>query len=456
VAKWDSGFWELTQALAHDFKAWSAFINKKRLLTGVMTLLTELTVLLSGMMTLKLAGSYLGTIGFGEYSIARRAMDVVTFPILLGLGISIPRYVAFCGTKSRHSGINSLIYLLAGLGISIPVNFLLGMLVLNFPARFTALFFGEASYAHLAFPIVLTCIGLYLQTLTYSYLRGLIAMRSANLFRFFTSGFIPPVALLFSEAKVSRTLIIIGSGWIAVSIVFIVWLFWVKNSQYLRLSIVFRCAFELLRYGIPRVPGELALFGLFAAPTFMISHRFGVEFAGFFSFGLSLLRLVGAMFAVIGILFLPYISRLSAEKRWDTIKRQVAKVLFGSIILSGVVVVLLQLTLKIIVPFWMGDAFIEAVRVSRWLLWAAVPYVIYIVLRNPIDAITTYPYNSVNLVFAFGFVMIAIGMGASILEPQLAMFLAMALLSVLTLISWQRSLSYERGKVLSIRGEALF
>jgi membrane protein implicated in regulation of membrane protease activity len=62
----------------------------------------------------------------------------------------------------------------------------------------------------------------------------------------------------------------------------------------------------------------------------------------------------------------------------------------------------------------------------------------------------------VNLVFAFGFVMIAIGMGASILEPQLAMFLAMALLSVLTLISWQRSLSYERGKVLSIRGEALF
>ena len=38
-------------------------------------------------MTLKMAGDVLGPAGFGEYAVARRVISVLTFPLLVGLGI---------------------------------------------------------------------------------------------------------------------------------------------------------------------------------------------------------------------------------------------------------------------------------------------------------------------------------------------------------------------------------
>ena len=63
------------------------------------TLFAEGVVLIGNLLTLKLAFLVFGAQGFGEFAIARRAMNLIGFPMLIGLGISLPRFVAIAGTK---------------------------------------------------------------------------------------------------------------------------------------------------------------------------------------------------------------------------------------------------------------------------------------------------------------------------------------------------------------------
>jgi hypothetical protein len=51
------------------------------------TLVTELFVMAAGIIVLKLAAQFLGAVGFGEYTISRRAVGLMYLPLVLGLGI---------------------------------------------------------------------------------------------------------------------------------------------------------------------------------------------------------------------------------------------------------------------------------------------------------------------------------------------------------------------------------
>ena len=53
-----------------------------------------------------------------------------------------------------------------------------------------------------------------------------------------------------------------------------------------------------------------------------------------------------------------------------------------------------------IIRIYLGEGFESAADLAKTVLWAAVPYVVYIVLRNALDALRVQPYNTKNLVIA--------------------------------------------------------
>src|SRR5204862_6618373 len=118
-----------------------------------------------------------------------------------------------------------------------------------------------------------------------------------------------------------------------------------------------RAVGELLSFGLPRIAGEFALFGFFALPTFYVAHTSGIEGAGFFSFALSLVQMLTSLFAAVGILLLPYVSRQVAEGSWDQIANIVSKAMTGSLFITVVLVVALQATLGRVILLLMGPAF---------------------------------------------------------------------------------------------------
>ena len=194
----------------------------------------------------------------------------------------------------------------------------------------------------------------------------------------------------------------------------------------------------LISYGAIRVPGEFALFGLLAIPTFLVSRFYGVETAGTFSFGLSLLRMGGVMFATFGILLLPHIGRLYAQKNIKRIKIIVEVLLSLSVLVASISIIVFEFFLPYVVSFLMTDSFAYSISSLRWLLIGIIPYVIYLIVRNPLDALSVYPYNSINLSISLAVIVLFLLITKDILFPEISILVGFGLLGGLSVLSWRR------------------
>ncbi|PHR27864.1 MAG: hypothetical protein COA36_07850 [Desulfotalea sp.] len=405
----------------------------------LLTFSTELLVLVSAIVTLKLAALMLGPQGFGEYAIARRAMNVLAFPMLLGVGISLPRYIAL-NAASELKGQNlpgSYFYSSCLLIGPIMIVFCVASLLL--PDSFAAFFYGDKLFGHFALPVVLITIGLQLHTLVYNYFRGTFRMPIANLMKLFSFGIVPPVAVCVTHGSAMDSLILMGGLWICVNLVIAVRILSSQSFNRATLRRNKKCIIDLLRYGLPRVPGEFALFGLFAIPVFIISHKYGIEEAGYYSFSLSLLQIVGGLFASIGIVLLPRISYLKGKKEWQRIKTIVGKVLRYSVFVSFVLTGCAYVGYDTIIAIFMGEEFLLNVIRYKTIVISFVPYVVYIVLRNPIDALVVRPYNSMNLFITLLTVVLLLEYGSAMIDIQLSMILSLFMLASLTIVSWRKA-----------------
>lgn len=411
----------------------------------VSTFVAQFFILVGGLLTLTLAATLLGSAGFGEYAVARRMLSILTFPLLLGLGISIPRYVALSGTGESGAAHRSA-YFLGGLIVAAPMLVLFCAVVLPFRSFFAQLFFGSSRFSHMIMPVVLAVVGLYFHTMVYGYLRGCLSWRPANMLQLFDLGMIPPIAVLLSGSSAAGSIGLIGVGWIVVSLAVGGWAVFGMEVHGLSRGQLKQSIRELVTYGVPRVPAEVGLFGLFAIPTFIVANRSGIETAGFFSFSVSLLQLISAMFVVPGIVLLPNVSRWMADRRWNHIRHTVFRTSVYSLVLISLIVAGMEATLGFLIPFFMGQSFLPAVDQSRWILLGAVPYVLYMVLRSPLDALTGWPHNSINLTLALTMALSLMWFGSFYITEPVALLFALLLLGILTSISWRRSVRFIAAK----------
>ncbi len=407
----------------------------------LLTFAMESLILVSGLLTLQLAGYLLGTIEFGAYAVSKRAMNIIAYPLLLGLGTSMPRYVALSETSREMVNNRQRGYFFAGLATLSPVLCIFCIVVLLLPSFFAQAFFGEAKFDYLLMPLVLLTAGVSLHTLLYGYLRGRLQMWSASILQFVNIGLVPPLAIILAQREAPSVLSLTGVGWLVISLGTTALLTARMGITGLTFRLVWDSIRDLLWYGLPRVPGEFALFGLFSIPTFIIASRDGIEAAGFFSLGVSILQLIGGLFRAVGILLLPYVSRLTSQACWDQIRNVVSRAVWLSLGVTLLAVVLLQLTLATVIPLFMGSSFAPAVPMMRWFLLGSLPYVLYTILRNPLDAITEWPHNMVNLVISVTVTILLVWLRPFSLQASASVALALSLLGVLSAWSWWRGLA---------------
>jgi O-antigen/teichoic acid export membrane protein len=415
------------------------------------TFVVEIAVLLGSLVTFKIAADVLGSTGFGEFAVARRAVTVLTFPLLVGLGISLPRYVSLALGKGTV-GTAAAAYSVASVFIGVPILAGFSVLALHEPDRVAQLFYGDARFAALTTPVVLAIAGLYAHTLAYANYRGRLRMWPANLLQLVNLALLPPLAVLASHGSAATAIEIIGVGWLTTSMLGGVWGVLSSSFRFSPARVVATAAKDLVRFGLPRVIGEFALFGLFALPTFYVAHTAGVERAGFFSFALSLVQVLSSLFAAVGILLLPYLSRLAGAGNWERIARVVWSSVGASLLVTVVAVAALQATLGWLVPLVMGSSFAAAVPPARWLITGAVPFVLYTLLRDPLDAIAVWPYNTVNVGVALLVVVGLLWFATGWVSPAAAVALGMLVLGVSTLLSWNRALGSARAGPTTLIG----
>jgi O-antigen/teichoic acid export membrane protein len=121
------------------------------------------------------------------------------------------------------------------------------------------------------------------------------------------------------------------------------------------------------------------------------------------------------------------------------VRRLVVKVLTGGILLAGAGVVAGVVVIPALVRWYFGDAFMAAVPIFRVCLMGAVPYVIYVLMRNILDALDVKAVNSRNLIISLIVVVALCLVNSDVTWMAWSLVAALSLLGALTLYdTWLR------------------
>ena len=368
----------------------------------VITFITEFIVLSSQILVYKLAAVFLGKQGFGEYALAKRNISVIIPILLLGLGVGIPRYVAMARARSSDSE-NPEAYFISAFSM-IAVTVILFILVAYlFANQIAYLLFGNQNYQYLILPWATTIAGICFHTLVYSYYRGYLKMKQANILQLLNIGIIPLLVFAIPGISVPDILLAMGLGWITTSGAMILYIFRGNRQKNYSLSVLKNNSKQLFSYGIGRVPGDLGLLGFFSLPAILTAHFSGIEQAGLVAFAISILTLMGSVFYPLGLIMLPAVSNQMAKKDLSSVEVNLKKLLKVSLGLTVLMVLFLELFAPVIIKIYLGKEFLEAANIMRLVLIGAVPYVVYVIFRNASDALYVKPMNMKNIMIALIF-----------------------------------------------------
>jgi len=357
----------------------------------IITFVTEFMILASGILVYKLAANLVGKDGFSEYALIRRTVSFIQPVLLIGLGVGIPRYIgyAYASTNPR----NSDVYFIGGAFILILVALTTAFILNLFRGSFAFLFFGNAQYTHLIPLISLMLSGLVFHATCYSYYRGRLQMVKANLLQIINLGFIPLFSFTVGKS-LEEVLLITGLSWNIVSFVFIAFIAKGLSWSYVN---IFSHTKELLLYGVQRVPGDFGIAALLSLPAIFTAHIAGVKEGGYVAFGTSLLNMIGAIFAPIGLILLPKASQLIASKDFRLLRYYVKKILRITFFLTAVCVVFFEIFANEIINLYLGKTLSDLILTVRIIIAGSLAYTIYVSMRSIIDAYYVKALNTMNI-----------------------------------------------------------
>ena len=396
------------------------------------TVVTELLVTISGILVLKFAAALLGPAGFGEYSLSRRAVGLMYLPLVLGLGVAAPRYIAIARAGAMQ-GFTESAFATATLTAGL-VPPLIVILVLNVTPSFGALvLFGSSDLAVLVPPATIALAGIALHSMVYAVYRGRSEMKFANTIQILDLAVVPVLAFIISEPDAPAVLTTTGTAWLIVSGVALLHVLYRERAEWRGIASLKEHLRVLLKFGLPRVPGEFALVGLFAIPSLLAVRAHGIVAAGYFSAALSLLTMAAGSFAPVGLVVLPRASAQFATGDLAGIRHLVIRILGGGILLATIGVVIGELLIPPFIRWYFGEAFLPAVPYFRAILLGTIPYAVYILMRSILDALDVKALNSRNLVITLALAVILCFVNRSLIWMSGSIVASLVVLGTLTL-----------------------
>ncbi|MFB0562297.1 MAG: oligosaccharide flippase family protein [Candidatus Lokiarchaeia archaeon] len=360
-----------------------------------LTFITQAIVLAGFFLIYRLIAKNLGPEGVGEYSLVKRVIGFLQPLLLLGLGVGIPRYIAMSQNKNQGGE-----YIKVGGSIVATFAFIFLVFINLFKYNFSKVFFGSTDYTNLVLPFSFFLAGLILYNLLYSYFRGRLFVKTFNFFQIINLVLIPVVILLvFGKATIEGIIFYIGICTFIISLIFFSFFGMGVFAAIGKLQIKRRVK-ELLKYSLPRVPGDFILGGLLSLGPIFAAHFSSMREVGYLSVGQSLLGIMATVVAPLGLILLPKVSSLVASGKRKIIEENL-NVLIGAIIQCSIFVsIQLIIFTDVIIKYWLGSDFIDSVPIMRILFFSIIFYTFYVAMRSILDAVRVKPLNTINLLIS--------------------------------------------------------
>jgi O-antigen/teichoic acid export membrane protein len=282
-------------------------------------------------------------------------------------------------------------------------------------------------------PASLALAGITLHSMVYAIHRGRSEMGFANALQLANLGLVPLGAFVLGEQSAAGVLATTGTAWLVISSVALLHLLYVERGNWHGTVSVRQHLTVLLRFGLPRVPGEFDLVGLFALPSLIVVRTQGVVIAGQLSAAMSVLTIASGSFAPVGLVILPRASAQAAAGDIAGVKRLVLRILVGGILLATAGVLLGEVLIPPFIQWYFGPAFVAAIPVFRICLLGAIPYVVYVLMRSILDALDVRPINARNLIIALAVLVLLCVIRSGIIWMAWSLVASLTLLGGLTL-----------------------
>ena len=339
---------------------------------------------------------------FGAYSLSRRFVSLVLPFSTLSIGVALTRYLAVSDQVGKGTT-----YLFGSFGIILLSSAILGLVAWMGDGPLTILVFGTDQHRLLFQYSLLLIFSFGFYTVLYSYYRGILRMDLANIIQLILIGGLPlGISYFLADTGTAASIVLyIALG----TFLCLIPLGWVMfRSLHLHARLVSgNHLMELIRYGIPRTPGGIALAGLLFVGPYLATSSGNIAGAGHLVVGQSVFRILEASIVAFGLVALPRVSQLFSEGRIEFLKDRISDIITMIIHLGLFAIVELFFWSELIVKVWLGEEYLTSVPIIQIYLIALCPYLGYVMLRSVVDAVEEKAINTINLFIALALTVIS-------------------------------------------------
>ncbi len=402
----------------------------------IVTFFSQLMIMLTFFVVNKILSNSLGVEGYGQYSIIKKNSAVIAMVMLGGMGIALPRFLAFYRAKNEVARANAI--LVGSFLIVLVLSLFIFILFIVFYRESEMIIIGVKQNNELFYATILYSFSICASSFLFSFYRGQGNFIKYNLSQIFIQILI--LLSCFFEQKHLFSLLIIWS----ISTLLFTFIALIKDARYIfsdffnnvkknQLRLSFK---ELVPYGFTRTIGDFVLFSFYAFPLIFSNSKYGIRDTAFFSVGIMISNMITPFFSFLGMVLLPYVSENIATENHFKIKKAVNNLLIVYTFISIFVCLFVFIYMDFLIKLLFNSDYLASAVMIKVIIWSVLPQALYLLLRNPLDAVSKIPFNTINLGISFLLMILMFYKSTSIIELSYSFLISNFILAILSVLSW--------------------
>lgn len=405
----------------------------------IWTFSLQITIMLCSFAITKLLASRLSIDDFGQYNVIKRSVQVLSFVMLAGVGIALPRYIPLYRNAAPPRPIApllgaSLIYII---GVSLLV--FLGCMV--FSTQMQDVIIGQSGNLSLLLIALAYAFTLAMAQYAYAYYRGIGNFKWYNGAQLALQLAIVLPLVLLPVLTVKAVFL----SWLVITALMVVFFLYrgvsslhTPHSSLLeKHSSLLENLRTIVRYSSGRLVADFFLFSLSAFPLIYISNAQGLQPTAYYSVGITFVTMVTPVFSFMGIILLPYVSECIAKGELKAANRFINRLSLLYVGASLLITAILYAFTSFLTSLLFADSYLVTTDLTRIMILAILPQTIYLLYRNPIDAVSVIPYNTIILGISLVVMVVSFSLSTSLTQFAWAFFAVSVLQGLLSWLTWR-------------------
>lgn len=403
----------------------------------VWTFSLQITIMLCSFVITKLLASRLSIDDFGQYNVIKRSVQVLSFVMLAGVGIALPRYIPIYRNSKPPRRIAPLLG--AALIYIIGVSLVVFLVCMVFSSQMQDIIIGQSGNMGLLLVALAYAFALAMAQYAYAYYRGVGNFKWYNGAQLGVQLSIVLPLIFLPELTVKGVFV----SWLVLTTLLVafyigreLWLFSRRNDTFASDTPLTSHLNTIIKYSSGRLLADFFLFSLSAFPLIYISNAQGLQSTAYYSVGITFVTMVTPLFSFMGIILLPYVSECIAKGEIKAANRLINRLTLLYLGASLLITLILYIFTSFLTYLLFAGSYVVATDLTRIMILAILPQAIYLLFRNPIDAIAVIPYNTIILGVCLVVMVVSFAFSTTITQFAWAYLGVSVLQGLLSWLTW--------------------